>query len=93
MEIKELIKKLHLKEHTVINSDRKEKFLGWERCFLIDRYSGYISIDEHGHSFYFHIERTNLDGSEDLLYKVVSHNKEVFELVIEKAEKDLKIKF
>lgn len=92
MKLKELIKRLHLKEQAVINSDGDKVFICWERCFCIDGYVGCITINEHGNSFYFYIEKTDERGEKNLLYKVVSYNSKVFELVIEEAEKDLKIK-
>lgn len=77
-----MIKKLNLKEKYVVDSNGKDKFIGWDKEFKDGLERGYISIDEKQTSFYIHISHINLDGSIDLLGKLITTREYVFEQFI-----------
>lgn len=87
-----MIKKLRLKEKYVIDSNGKDKFVGWDKEFKDCLDSGYISINKEQTSFYIHIYHTNLDRSMDLLCRLNTTREYVFEQFIIYLETVLNIK-
>ena len=88
----EIIKKLNLKEKYVIDSNGKDKFVGWDKEFKDNLNQGYISINKEETSFYIHIYHINLDRSIDLLGKLITTREYIFEQYINYLETILKIK-
>ena len=73
-----LAEKLFLIEHFVVDSEGKTKFIGWDRVFKDGLYHGYISIDEKGDSFFISVEKWDMDGSNELICKVVTSRMSIF---------------
>lgn len=88
----EIIKKLNLQEKYIVDSNGTDKFIGWEKEFKDYLNKGYISINEKQTSFYIHISHINLDGSIDLLCKLITTRKYIFEQFIIYLETVLNIK-
>lgn len=87
-----MIKKLNLKEKYVVDSNGKDKFIGWDKEFKDGLERGYISINEKQTSFYIHIYHINLDRSMDLLCRLNTTREYVFEQFIIYLETILNIK-
>lgn len=88
----EIIKKLNLKEKYVVDSNGKDKFIGWDKEFKDNLNRGYISINEKQTSFYIHITHINLDNSIDLLCRLNTTSEYIFEQFINYLETVLNIK-
>lgn len=88
----EMIKKLNLQEKYVVDSNGKDKFIGWDKEFKDCLNRGYVSINEKQTSFYIHIYHINLDHSMDLLCRLNTTREYVFEQFIIYLENVLNIK-
>ena len=78
MEVEEIIKKCHLKEHVVWNdTEQQDVSVGWERVFYKEHYHGYITINTDN-SCFVSIFKYQQDGSDRQIFKLVCDNIRTF---------------